>query len=389
MKCKEVQYYINDYADWLLPDEMREEIHAHILMCENCKIELEDIQSIKSDAANLQNEIIPSRELWEGIKSRILPGEKSLIKETKIFRLLNDRNKKSFNNSLTLRFKQPANRKAVYAIGFSLVIMILISASLILLPGPTPALFWQVENLEGNSKIGDEVFNDVGLFKVGEWLETDDLSRAKILVGSIGEVEVDQGSRIKLIETKPDEHRLSLHKGKIHATIWAPPRLFFVETPSATAVDLGCMYTLEVDETGSTFLYVTSGWVALENNGQESIIPAGAVCETQKSSGTGTPYFKDADKEFISTIRIFDAGVRDAEVINALLKTNDKNDLLSLWHIIPKVDEKSREAIFTVMNKFIVVPESVTKEKIIKADKKTLNDLWEVLGFGSKSLWEI
>jgi hypothetical protein len=266
--------------------------------------------------------------------------------------------------------------------------MILASTSLIFLSKPTPASYWQVENIEGSSKIENEVFSEVGLFKVGESLETDALSRAKIRVGSIGEVEVDQDSKVKLIKTKPDEYKLALDKGKIHATIWAPPRLFFVETPSATAVDLGCMYTLEVDESGSTLLHVTSGWVALENNGQESIIPAGAVCETHKSSGTGTPYFKSSNLKFTNTLKIFDSGARDIEIINTLLKSADKNDLLSLWHIIPKVDEQSREEIFYVMKKFITIPESITKEKIIKTDRNTLNELWEVLGFGSKALWK-
>ena len=34
------------------------------------------------------------------------------------------------------------------------------------------------------------------------------------------------------------------------ARIWAPPRLFYVNTPSAVAEDLGCAYTLEVDDLG-------------------------------------------------------------------------------------------------------------------------------------------
>ncbi|QQS35830.1 MAG: zf-HC2 domain-containing protein [Ignavibacteriales bacterium] len=389
MKCKEVKYYINDYADGLLPDEMREDIHAHILICEKCRNEYEEIQSIKSEAANLPDEIFPSQELWEGINSRINPGKKQVNREAKIYNIASNKSVSTFGESLTLRFKQPSHKRTIYAAGLAFVLMVIVSISLLTLPGPAPAAFLQVQSLEGTSKISDEQFSDIGLIKIGDWLETDALSRAKIIVGSIGEVEVEQDSRIKLVQTKANEHRLALDKGKIHATIWAPPRLFFVETPSATAVDLGCMYSLEVDDNGSTFLHVTSGWVALENNGQESIIPAGAVCATYKSSGTGTPYFKNSDEKFINTLQLFDSGVRDVAVINELLKTKSKDDLLSLWHIIPKVDEKSRGEIFAAMKKLVDVPDTITKEKIITADKKTLDELWEVLGFGSKSLWKI
>jgi hypothetical protein len=77
-------------------------------------------------------------------------------------------------------------------------------------------------------------------------------------------VDIDENTRVRLLETQPTEHRLELARGKMSAHIWAPPRLFFVNTPSAVAADLGCAYTLEVDDQGSSLLRVTSGWVALE-----------------------------------------------------------------------------------------------------------------------------
>ena len=53
-----------------------------------------------------------------------------------------------------------------------------------------------------------------------------------------------------------------------------------VDTPSATATDLGCVYTLHVDEDGTGMLSVAAGWVAFEFNGRESFVPAGASART-------------------------------------------------------------------------------------------------------------
>ena len=53
------------------------------------------------------------------------------------------------------------------------------------------------------------------------------------------------------------DNRLALERGRIYATILAPPQKFFVETPSALAVDLGCAYSLEVIDTGETILFVS------------------------------------------------------------------------------------------------------------------------------------
>ena len=66
----------------------------------------------------------------------------------------------------------------------------------------------------------------------GELLETDAQSRALLDIGQIGTVELEPNSRVRLIETDVTEHRLALDRGKIHAKISAPPRLFFVDTPS-------------------------------------------------------------------------------------------------------------------------------------------------------------
>ena len=55
---------------------------------------------------------------------------------------------------------------------------------------------------------------------------------------------------LSVLAIKPDEQRLALDHGTIHALIWSPPGRFIVNTPSAQTVDLGCQYTLNVDAEG-------------------------------------------------------------------------------------------------------------------------------------------
>ena len=165
---------------------------------------------------------------------------------------------------------------------------------------------WRVRRLDGAPKVGAERISNNGELAVGEWLETDGSSRAQIDVSSIGNVDIDENTRVRLLETRPTEHRLELARGKMSAQIWAPPRLFFVNTPSAVAADLGCAYTLEVDDHGASLLRVTSGWVALQLEARESIVPAGAACETQPGLGPGTPYFEDSSAGFRDALKKVD-----------------------------------------------------------------------------------
>src|SRR5204862_6898290 len=128
----------------------------------------------------------------------------------------------------------------------------------------------------------------------GEWIETDARSRATVKVGEIGSVEVTPNTRLRVVTARPGEHRLALARGEIRARISAPPKLFFVDTASGTAVDMGCEYALSADEEGSGVLRVTRGWVSFQWKGLESLVPAGASCRTRPQAGPDIPYFDDA-----------------------------------------------------------------------------------------------
>jgi FecR protein/Putative zinc-finger len=237
---------------------------------------------------------------------------------------------------------------------------------------------WRVKRLDGTPRVGAERISNNGELAVGEWLETDANSRAQIAVGSIGSVEVDENTRVRLLETAPTEHRLELARGKMSAHIWAPPRLFFVNTPSAVAADLGCAYTLEVDDQGSSLLRVTSGWVALELENRESIVPAGAACETRPSLGPGTPYFEDASSVFRQSLKTVDfdpdAHTRSSALVGILDQARPR-DTLTLWHLLARVDGEDRARVYDKMAMLSPPPAGVTREGILALDQKML-DAW-------------
>ena len=249
-------------------------------------------------------------------------------------------------------------------------------ADVILAVNGRPA--WMVKRLDGAPKVGTERISNNGELAVGEWLETDANSRAEIAVSSIGSVEVDENTRVRLLETHPTEHRLELARGKMSAHIWAPPRLFFVNTPSAVAADLGCAYTLEVDDQGSSLLRVTSGWVALELENRESIVPAGAACETRPGLGPGTPYFEDASSVFRQSLKTVDFDANASTRSSALVWILDQSrprDTLTLWHLLARVDAEDRARVYDRMAAFVPPPAGVTREGILALDEKML-DAW-------------
>ncbi|MDQ4123467.1 MAG: FecR domain-containing protein [Acidobacteriota bacterium] len=234
---------------------------------------------------------------------------------------------------------------------------------------------WNVETIAGTPRAGNQTVSEKGKLTVGEFLETDANSRAKIEVADIGQVEIAPNSRVQLVKTHSTEHRLSLNHGLLHAKIFAPPRLFIVDTPSAVAVDLGCEYTLEVDKDGNNRLHVTSGFVALERDGRESIVPAGAICLTRKGKGIGTPFFDDVSSEFRAALIKFDFGGGGSNSLDTIFKEARAYDSLTLWHLLPRTHGKDREKVFDALVSFAKLPEGITREGVLKLDKKML-DKW-------------
>jgi FecR-like protein/putative zinc finger protein len=241
---------------------------------------------------------------------------------------------------------------------------------------------WLVRRLDGAPKIGSEQISNNGRLAIGEWLETDGSSRAQIDVATIGNVELEENSRVRLLQTRADEHRLELVRGKMSARIWAPPRLFFVDTPSAVAADYGCAYTLEVKDDGGSVLHVTSGWVAMESKYRESIVPAGASCETRPGVGPGTAYYNDASPAFLAALTKVDfdpdAAVRETALASVLDQARPR-DTLTLWHLFRRSDGADRERLYDKLASFVPPPSGVTREGMLRGDEKMTSQWLDVL----------
>jgi len=255
---------------------------------------------------------------------------------------------------------------------------------------------WDVANLAGKPRIGwRTVEAGAGRQKlaVGQTLVTDGSSRASISLEETGRVDVEPDSRLRLVTNAIDHKQLSLEHGTIHAVIWAPPGQFAVDTPSAVAVDLGCVYTLHVDDSGAGLVRTAMGWVGFTLNNRESFIPAGAVCATRPKIGPGTPYFEDASASFRDALSKFDFAVTTpaerSGLLGILLAEARPEDALTLWHLLSRVSDADRPALYDRLAALAPPPQSVTRDGILRLDRQMLDTWWNAFGYGDVGLWRM
>jgi hypothetical protein len=132
---------------------------------------------------------------------------------------------------------------------------------------------------------------------------------------------------------------------------------------------------MKADGDGNGLLRVTLGWVALEWEGRESLVPAGASCRTRQKVGPSTPYFEDASQAFLEALGRFDDGGGGREALDAMLAEARVRDTLTLWHLLSRVELPERHRVYNRIVELVPLPKGVSQVNALRLDSATLT-LW-------------
>ncbi len=412
--------HIDDLLQGLLEGELDVKSAAraeeHLERCERCRTEWDALRGLVADVQALPRTIDPPRDLWGGIENRlrerppsgpdvdgVAPAASSadaVVRDDSAGasvwadaeradparRRASAGMRRSEGRDGAPPRRRGGRRRYHVRIGLATVVLAAVGAVIWLLARAGGA-GWSVETLDGTPFIARQLIGEEGLLRPGQWLETGDASRARLRVGTIGEVAVEPNSRVQLRRATLNDHRIALREGRIEARIWAPPRLFFVETPSATAIDLGCAYTLDVDSTGKSILHVTSGYVELEREGKSSVVPAGAMCYASPDFGPGTVFSEDASLALQSALERYDFQGGREEDLDVVLAEARPEDAMTLWQLVERSGGERRERIYGRLVELVHPPIGATREGIINGDKEMF-EAWRLhLGLDAISWW--
>lgn len=212
-----------------------------------------------------------------------------------------------------------------------------------------------------------------GTLPVGAWLETAGSAVADVRIADIGAVTVFGDSRVRLVGTGAAGHHLELARGRVTAHVVAPPRLFVVDTPVASAVDLGCAYDLSVDDDGRTHLRVDSGAVSLESHGAVAYAPLETEVIAVAGRGPGTPVAIDAPSALRSAVARFDGG--DAAALRAILELATGRDVFTLWNLLARTAGAARAAVADRLDALSPIPPWISLAGVRAGDAAAI-DTW-------------
>jgi len=221
-----------------------------------------------------------------------------------------------------------------------------------------------------------------GDLPVGQWLETtSDDATANLALGGIGQIALHGPTKLRISMTSPTQQRLELASGAITAKVSAPPRLFVVDTPTSTAVDLGCEYELSTAPGVGTTLKVTKGAVSLESKRGALYVPA-----TYSVTGDGLPVYEHATDK----VRIFAKSVGQEDlsrpagdptrlpvrpIVQQLADAAGPRDRVTLWNAINRTDGNDRAALVARLEQLAPLPDPALHAKVLAGDADAM-DIW-------------
>jgi anti-sigma factor RsiW len=364
-------HQLDEYMDGTLGPADIAGIKNHLRLCDACRTEFERMTELRERTRALPRSLRPTRDLWPGIAKRLASrkqGEPNIAGYPVLPR------------TGMGRWLRPV--AAVAAV----IAFVSVGVWWLFLDPPSG---WNVAVSDGTAFLGSKPVSGEDRLGVGETLRTTGQSKALIEVGIIGHVTVEPNTRVRLVGATLTDHRLALDEGTISARIFAPPRLFFVETPSALAVDLGCAYTLSVDATGAGVLHVTSGWVALEHDGRSSVVPAGAVCKTREGFGPGTPYQEDASQRLIGELERYDFDNGGTSALRTVLGEARNMDSITLWHLLLRTSGAERALTYDRLASLVRPPDGVTREGMLAGDAEMIGKWRKYLNLGMDTWWKV
>jgi ferric-dicitrate binding protein FerR (iron transport regulator) len=246
---------------------------------------------------------------------------------------------------------------------------------------------WKLTQVAGTPRIGAQILRTGDRIQPGQTLEIGPAAQVILAVDGLGHVELGPETRVTLLEDARSRQQLRLSYGTLHADITAPPYVFLVLTPSAYALDMGCAYTLIVHRDGSGLIHVTAGWVEFQHGYNQTMVPAGAVAETQPGIGPGAPFFADASPAFRSALSIvnFDRSdpARRTAALSELLAAARKKDAFTLLNLFRRVDPGDRGRVYDRLAELLPPPAGVSRQAVVDGDWSVLNPWWDKLGLGS------
>lgn len=225
----------------------------------------------------------------------------------------------------------------------------------------------------------------------GATLRTGPDAIARLRVARIGELALAGDAELRLVETRSGRHWLQLRQGRLWAKVWAPPGQFGIGLRGVDVFDLGCEFVLDADAAGNGRLTVRSGWVLIDDDHRDVLVPQGATVRLRAGGPAGTPRDMEATPAFADALeRIDDRDGRvdaDGAEIRALIANARRQDAISLLVLLERHPELIEGPLPDALARLFPEVPAPDRARLRAAGREALSPWWNALPYPATKRW--
>ncbi|MBK7160727.1 MAG: FecR domain-containing protein [Ignavibacteria bacterium] len=376
--CAETEQLIDEYLEGMISLKDKEMMDEHLAVCSRCADYLKETSALVKDINSLTaDEVIVSSkkkdEIWNKVESGINKDKYKILNSEKNSRTETE-NSENFFSRYKYVLSGIAAILALAFIVFGVKNMKLTNDRMSEQNTFGLASYWKVSNLQGNSLIGDAAMSSNDSIKEGQFIQTNNISIAELLIADIGKIIIEPNTKVVFVKSSDGNNRINVEYGTINADMNKNGKTFFVEMPSAVANDDKGKYTLTIDSAGDGLVFVRSGKVDVESSNRIAVVPAGNIVLTKKNLGVGTPFNENSSPKFRNALFSYDFGKCNDACVNTLLNAAKISDAVTLVNLMPNVEKEYSDKVYAKLANFVTPPPNIHSDSIAFFDEKNLND---------------
>jgi len=356
MNCSQVREYFDEFYSNELNSETKDLVQKHLNDCKECASEYSAFLKLKEQASSLKKEVMPPKQIFEKIEKEISQKNK-MQNDIKITPLS--------NNILTINFADDKkgtaeSKKSGFMTKnwywFASAAVVLLVASIVFLNYKARNFIsveemsnWKLVNLRGEAFINGVKSNTVN---VGDWIQTDSTSSVVLKIANVGDISIEPNSKVRFVQSDGEVSRIEVLYGTVNTTTSQADK-FVLHSNNMKVQDKGGSYSFKVDEKGNGVIFVNNGIANVESGNKSAVVTDGKFCLYKPEYGVGTPFRKDASKEFQNALFSYDFNNGGVPAVYYAVANAAPEDYTSLMNLIPRVDDKTKYLVLNKLGKLV------------------------------------
>lgn len=234
---------------------------------------------------------------------------------------------------------------------------------------------WDVEVITGRYRITNG--SDPSQLYEKQTLITDAESEASVKIPEVGQIKLKEFSEMTLNIGTKELSEVTLSKGSIEISAGSVKSGIIVNCGNVQIIDLGSNSTVSFRPPGDNTVHVMSGLLEVRSGNDYVYLIGNHISETKLGSKPGIPYYIKALPELIEELKNLQYQNGGFESLTKIINAATEKDVITLWHLFPRVELTERELLFDKITEFFPLPQAIEKRQIMNLDQVKLNEWFD------------